>query len=88
VAASLLEAVGLPELITESLSSYETLALKLARDQEHLAAVKAKLKRDRDSYPLFDTARFTRHLEAAFTTMSERHRNGEQPAHFAVQSIA
>lgn len=88
VAASLLEAVGLPELITESLSSYEHLALKLARDKEHLAAVKAKLMRNRDSYPLFDTARFTRHLEAAFTTMSERQWNGEQPAHFAVQSIA
>ena len=55
VAASLLLAVGLPELVTESPSSYEALALKLARETELLAAVKAKLKRNRD------TARVVRH---------------------------
>jgi protein O-GlcNAc transferase len=84
VAASLLNAVGLPELITESLSSYEALALQLARNREQLTAVNAKLKRNRDRCPLFDTARFTRHLEAAFTTMWERHQKGERPSHFAV----
>ena len=86
VAASLLEAVGLPELITKALSSYEALALKLAREPERLIAVKAKLKRNRDTYPLFDTARFTRHLEAAFTIMWERHQRGERPTAFAVPS--
>ena len=61
VAASLLGGGwAFPNSSTESLSSYEALALKLARDKEHLAAVKAKLERNRDSYPLFDTARFTR----------------------------
>lgn len=87
-AASLLEAMDLPELITDSLSSYEALALKLARDKEQLAAVTAKLMRNRDSSPVFDTARFTRHLEAAFATMAEGQRNGEPPAPFAVQRIA
>ena len=88
VAASLLEAAGLPELVAESLPLYEAMALKLARDREHLAAVKAKLKANRDSCPLFDTARFTRHLEAAFTTMWERHQKGERPMHFAVPGTA
>jgi predicted O-linked N-acetylglucosamine transferase (SPINDLY family) len=87
VASSLLLAVGLPELVTESLSSYEALALKLAREPELLAAVKAKLKRNRDTHPLFNTARFTRHLEAAFTIMWERHQRGERPAAFAVPRL-
>jgi predicted O-linked N-acetylglucosamine transferase (SPINDLY family) len=87
VAASLLHAVGLSELITNSLSAYEALALKLAREPERLAAVKAKLKHNRESHPLFDTARFTRHLEAAFTIMWERRQRGEQPKAFAVPSI-
>jgi predicted O-linked N-acetylglucosamine transferase (SPINDLY family) len=84
VAASLLNAVGLPELVTESLSTYEALALKLAREPERLAAVKAKLKRNRESQPLFDTARFTRHLQSAFTIMWERQQRGERPKAFAV----
>jgi len=88
VAASLLQAAGLPELITESLSSYEALALKLARDRKHLAAVKATLNCNRDACALFDTARFTLHLEAAFATMWERHRNGDPPSAFDVRSIA
>jgi len=87
VAASLLQAVDLPELTTDSLPSYEALALKLAREPKRLAAVKAKLGRNRDSGPLFDTARFTKHLEAAFTIMWERHQRGERPKAFAVPSI-
>jgi predicted O-linked N-acetylglucosamine transferase (SPINDLY family) len=87
VAASLLLAVGVPEMVMESLSSYEALALKLAREPELLAAVKAKLKRNRDTHPLFNTARFTRHLEAAYTIMWERHQRGERPAAFAVPRL-
>jgi predicted O-linked N-acetylglucosamine transferase (SPINDLY family) len=86
VAASQLHAVGLPELITDSLSKYEALALKLAREPERLAAIRAMLKRNRDSHPLFDTARFTRHLEVAFTIMWERQQRGERPRAFAVPS--
>ena len=56
VAASLLQAVGLPELIVSNLEEYEALALKLARDPALLAEIKAKLARNRDTYPLFDTA--------------------------------
>ncbi len=57
VAASLLRAAELLELVTTSLEDYEALALKLARKPSFLAAIKAKLARNRDTCPLFDTAR-------------------------------
>jgi protein O-GlcNAc transferase len=87
VAASLLRAVGLHELVTTSLEDYEALALKLARDRCFLQAIKAKLVRNRDTYPLFDTARFTRHIESAYVTMWERYQRREEPQAFAVASI-
>lgn len=88
VAASLLTAVGLPELIAPSLEAYEALALKLALNPAELGALKAKLKRNRDTAPLFDTARITRHLETAYTRMVERFLAGEPPASFAVNADA
>ncbi len=69
VAASILNAAGLAELIAEDLQQYEALALRLARDPEALAAIRAKLQATRDSMPLFDTVRFTRNLEAAYLRM-------------------
>jgi predicted O-linked N-acetylglucosamine transferase (SPINDLY family) len=88
VAGSLLEAVGLPELITGSPADYEALALRLAREPERLAALRQKLARNRDTYPLFDSGRFTRHLEAAYATMWERTQRGEPPRSFAVAEEA
>jgi predicted O-linked N-acetylglucosamine transferase (SPINDLY family) len=87
VGASLLHAIGLPELVTHSLAEYEALALKLAREPTALAAIRTKLARNRETYPLFDTARFTRHLEAAYVTMWERWQRGLSPAYFAVDAI-
>ncbi len=87
VAASLLSAVGLPELITHSVEEYETLALKLACEPVLLAEIRAKLARNRDTHPLFDTARFTRHIETAYTTMWEICQRGEAPKSFAVAPI-
>ena len=84
VAASLLRAIGLPELITTSLDEYEALALKLASNPVLLATIKSKLGQNRETYPLFNTARFTRHIEAAYITMWERYQRGEPPAAFAV----
>src|SRR6266550_2156900 len=84
VAASLLHAAGLPELVTSSLAEYESLALRFARDPSALALVKAKLRNNRDTCPLFDTERMTRNLEAAYTTMWERYQRGLRPATFAV----
>jgi len=84
VAASLLSAVGLEELITHSLDEYESLALSLAGDPERLAQIRAKLARNRDTYPLFDTPHFTRHIEAAYQQMFERQQQGLPPAAFSV----
>jgi predicted O-linked N-acetylglucosamine transferase (SPINDLY family) len=84
VAASLLHAIGLPELVTASLPEYEQTALLLARDPARLSALKAKLMRNRDTAPLFDTARFTRDLEFAYTSMQERHESGMPPVAFSV----
>jgi protein O-GlcNAc transferase len=88
VAGSLLGAVGLPELITHTLPDYEALALRLARDPAQLSALRQTLARHRDTYPLFDTRRFTRHLEAAYITMWETAQRGEPPRSFAVAPIA
>ncbi|HXC29924.1 MAG TPA: tetratricopeptide repeat protein [Stellaceae bacterium] len=84
VAASLLHAVGLPELVTTNLADYAALALKLAREPAMLAAVKRKLALSRDSCALFDTDRTRRAIEAAYETMWERCQRGESPAGFAV----
>ncbi|MEO7726657.1 MAG: tetratricopeptide repeat protein [Burkholderiales bacterium] len=83
-AGSLLHAVGLPELITHSLDEYEARALELAMDAQMLAAVRAKLARNRVAFPLFDTDRFRRNIEAAYITMWETAQRGEPPASFAV----
>jgi len=68
VAASLLQAAGLDELVTENLADYEARALELAQDPMQLQTLKDRLA----GTPLFDTARFTQGLEAAYVTMSER----------------
>jgi predicted O-linked N-acetylglucosamine transferase (SPINDLY family) len=84
VAASLLGAIGLPELVTEDLESYQALALKLAGDPRLLQSLRQKLGKNRLATPLFDTGRYARHLEAAFLRMVERHESGLPPEAFAV----
>ncbi len=84
VAASLLNAVGLPELITTSLEKYELLALELATNPQKLESIKRKLAQHRTTYPLFNTALFTRHLESAYVSMWERWQSGMQPAHLYI----
>ena len=84
VAASLLQAAGLPELITESAADYEVLAAALAADADRLAGLRAKLAQNRDTCPLFDTARFTRHLETAYRIMAARQHAGSAPEGFSV----
>jgi protein O-GlcNAc transferase len=87
VGASLLSAIGLPELITQSLDDYETMAAKLAADHTLLGSIRAKLARNRDTLPLFDTRRSTQHIEEAFKTMWERYQHGKSPAAFTVDPI-
>jgi predicted O-linked N-acetylglucosamine transferase (SPINDLY family) len=84
VGASVLSAVGLPELITHTAEEYEALALKLARNPAALKTIRDRLARNRLTQPLFDTARFTRNLESAYVTMWEHHQRGEPPESFAV----
>jgi protein O-GlcNAc transferase len=88
VAASLLRAVGLPELITDDLGAYEALALKLATTPGELAALKARLKQNRLTHPLFDIDRYRRHLESAYVTMIDQHRQGKPPQAFSVQALS
>jgi len=88
VAGSLLTAVGLPELIVPSLAEYEALAQRLAGDPQRLAALRERLARNRDVYPLFDTDRFTRNIEAAYTAMWERAERGEPPQSFSVSGAS
>src|SRR6202049_376786 len=79
VAASLLNAVGLPELVTHSLDEYERLALKLATDASLLRSIRRKLEQNRLRCPLFDTERFRRHIEAAYLMAWEIWQRGERP---------
>lgn len=84
VAGSLLHAVHLPELVTQSPAAYEALAIELATQPQQLAALRQKLDRERLSAPLFDTPLFTRHLEAAYTAMWDRYRAGLAPDHLHI----
>jgi protein O-GlcNAc transferase len=82
VAASLLEAVGLPEMVARTLEDYEARALELARDPAKLKAVKEKLARNLPATALFDSDGFRRDIEAAYVTMWER--RSETPHSFSV----
>lgn len=87
VAASLLNAIGLPQLITANIKEYEALAFELATTPSLLTAVREQLARNRETHALFDTQRYCRHLESAFIQMWERHERGERPAGFGVSPI-
>ena len=83
--ASLLTAIGLPELIASTPDAYERLAVDLASDPGRLGEIRRKLSERRRTTPLFDMGRFIRHLEAAYTEMVERHHAGLPPEHIHVQ---
>ena len=87
VAASLLRAIGLPDLVTENLADYEALALQLATTPDLLAAVRSRLLRNRDTHPLFDSERFARHIESAYSAMYKRYQRGESPQGFSVEPL-
>ena len=84
VAASLLTAVGLPELITTDLGAYEREALALARDPARLGALRTTLAANRLTAPLFDTPRYVTNYESALERMVERAEAGLAPEAFAV----
>jgi predicted O-linked N-acetylglucosamine transferase (SPINDLY family) len=84
VGASVLTALGLAELITDSPEAYERLALELATDGGRLAQLKQKLLLQRKSAPFFQTEIFTRQLEDAYGQAYQRYFDGEPPAPFMV----
>jgi predicted O-linked N-acetylglucosamine transferase (SPINDLY family) len=84
VAASLLNAIGLPELITNSQEEYEALAIELAMSPQKLATIKLKLANNRLTTPLFDTPLFTKHIEAAYIKMYERYQADLMPDHITI----
>ena len=84
VASSLLETMGMGELVTATVTEYEALASRLGNDKDAISALKTKLRECRALSPLFQTERFTRHLEAAYRKMWERHQNGLTPESFSL----
>jgi len=88
VAGSLLNAMDLPELITESQEHYEQRALELALNPDLLKQIKEKLARNRLTSPLFNAKLFARHLEAAYAQMYRRYLDGQEPDVIDVQALA
>lgn len=86
--ATLLPAIGLPELVTESLTEYERMAIELGRDREKLVAIRAKLEANRETQPLFNTERLTRHLEGGYEAMWENYLAGNEPRTLTVPKIS
>ena len=80
VSASLLRAMDLPELITSTTKGYADRVIELANDGEMRAAIRQKIENNRSRAPLFDTTRFTRTLETAYTEVFRRHCAGEAPS--------
>ena len=85
VAASLLNAIHLPELITSTQQEYEALAVKLATNPDRLMSIRQKLEKNRLTTPLFDTELFTRNIEKAYTAMYERFQTDLPPDHIEIQ---
>ncbi|MFP5455684.1 MAG: tetratricopeptide repeat protein [Alphaproteobacteria bacterium] len=80
VAGSLLHALDMPELVTETEADYARLAIELAQQPDRLAAVKQKISQNRRTTPLFDTETFTRNIERAYALAHQRHLDGLRPA--------
>ena len=84
VSASLLHALGLGDLVVDSLEAYRDLALALARDPARLASLRERLAQARKTAPLFDTPRFIRNLERAYEAMQARREKSLPPHHLDI----
>jgi protein O-GlcNAc transferase len=87
VAASLLKAVGLPELVTSNLEEYQALATKLASEPSLLNELRGRLEKNRSTHSLFNMDRLCHNVEAAYRTMWDIHARGEKPRHFTVTAV-
>ena len=83
--ASIVNALNLPELITDTAEEYESLAIELAKNPEKLKAIKDKLESNLSTAPLYDTKLFARNIETAYTKMYERYHQGLEPDHIYVE---
>ena len=83
---SLLNAIELPVLITTTQEQYEATAIELATDPTKLKEIKDKLERNRLTTALFDTPRFKKHIEAAYTQMYERYQADLPPDHIYIEA--
>ena len=83
--ASILTSINLPELITHTPEEYESLAIELATNPKKLKAIKDKLASNLSTAPLFDTQRFTKNIESAYTQMYERNQQGLETDHIYVE---
>ena len=83
--ASIVNALNLPEMVTNSLEEYESLAIELATNPDKLKKIKEKLQSNLTTAPLFDTPLFTKNIESAYTQMYERHHAGLKPDHIYVE---
>ena len=88
VAASVLTAIGLPDLITHTADAYEALAVDLATNPAHLQSVRLKLADNRHTMPLFDSKIFRKHLEDAYMQMVARDRSGLAPVDIFVSAAS
>jgi len=86
VAASLLMAIGMPELVTGSHEDYEWTALALAHDPQRLSAFRSKLENNRDAGAPFDLPKSTANIEAAYARMWQTWSSGQKPAAFSIES--
>lgn len=84
VAASVLRAAGLDPLVVNTPVDYENLAVRLMQQPGYLQEIKQYLRENRLNFPLFDTPRYVRNLESAFTVLVERHRAGLGPDHVVI----
>ena len=87
VAAGLLMAVGLPEMITDTLEEYENLAFQLASDSDRLRGIRARLLKNLETTRLYDTRIFCRNLEMAFRAMWDRYQQGKTPDHLVIAGV-
>ena len=86
VAASLLYAIGLRELITPSLADYEDLAFRLATNPHLLSDIRSRLALNKTDHPLFDTKQFTENMESVLMEMWTRYQQGHPPDHLIKSS--
>ena len=84
VAASLLQTMEMPELVAATPEDYEAKALQMATQPGLLKEIRDKIARNRQRTPLFDSRRFTRHMEAAYLRMHDIAKKGEKPQPFSV----